>query len=192
MAANMEIQSSLPSNLAISLTLAIIIISYLFWKWQSQRNNQTDGKKTRASISRSDMLKNRLQRFDLSPLKGADTQEAEPVDSDDKTTSEFGNLLKNEENSGSDSPETATSSSVLPTTIKPANSRKWVTLSVSNTDDKSSPETRPLTNLEELLAWNEGFDELNVSSVPLRCITREQQPRTIVCHDMKGGYVQDR
>ena len=77
---------------------------------------------------------------------------------------------------------------------KPSNSRKWVTLSNSDFNDISAPVTRPLTNLDELLAWTEGFDELNVSSVSLGRVgnSLERRPRTIVCHDMKGGYVQDR
>ena len=77
---------------------------------------------------------------------------------------------------------------------KPSNSRKWVTLSNSDFNDISAPVTRPLTNLNELLAWTEGFDELNVSSVSLGRVgnSLERRTRTIVCHDMKGGYVQDR
>ncbi|XP_028413134.1 cytosolic endo-beta-N-acetylglucosaminidase-like [Dendronephthya gigantea] len=206
MAANTEIQNSVPSNVVVVFsTLAILILCYLFWKWQRQRNNQTDGKNKPSFISRSDMLKNRLKKFDL--LRGGiNTEEATPVEPDDELTDEFiGNTLEKPVSNSSDVPDTESktenlqltsseSCGVVQTTInnKPANSRKRVTLSVSETDDKSFPETQPLTSLEELFAWREGFDGLNVSSVPLHSVTTERQPKTIVCHDMKGGYVQDR
>ncbi|NXI41672.1 ENASE acetylglucosaminidase, partial [Galbula dea] len=53
-----------------------------------------------------------------------------------------------------------------------------------------------LSGLEELLAWKpEGNDDFNISSVPLakrQPPLHSKRPRTLVCHDMRGGYIEDR
>ena len=209
---------------AIVSTLVILLFSYLFWQWYTHRNDLTNEKKNTPVLSRADMRENRIKRFeakedssvldsnsatlstghDNSPNleettkdRELQTPESSAESGDDKSSAtNFQENLNSDSLQADSSNKQQSKSSVQKSSssIKPGNSRKWVRLSMSNADSQSQPVTRPLTSLDELQAWMEGFDEQNVSSVPLKRIGNSlaQRPRTIVCHDMKGGYVQDR
>ena len=56
------------------------------------------------------------------------------------------------------------------------------------------PIAAPLCNLESVLTWESGQDELCVATVPLqeRFPDPFESNNLIVCHDMMGGYLDDR
>lgn len=57
---------------------------------------------------------------------------------------------------------------------------------------ENSPSAAPINTLEELLEW-EGGDDYYVGVAPLEpCQRDEAAPRTLICHDMAGGYLEDR
>uniref|UniRef100_A0A673VMF9 Cytosolic endo-beta-N-acetylglucosaminidase n=1 Tax=Suricata suricatta TaxID=37032 RepID=A0A673VMF9_SURSU len=62
--------------------------------------------------------------------------------------------------------------------------------------DTSKPISFYLSSLEELLAWTPDMeDSFNVALEPLVCRQpplSSQRPRTLLCHDMMGGYLDDR
>ena len=61
-------------------------------------------------------------------------------------------------------------------------------------DKDGVPVSAPISSLDALMQWYPGGDSLCIPVMPLRPRARKdpKKPRTLVCHDMMGGYTVDR
>ena len=58
----------------------------------------------------------------------------------------------------------------------------------------SKPQCLPFRYYQEVMSWKPGQDDLSVATVKLakRVNISNDMPRTLICHDMRGGYLQDK
>ena len=201
-------------------TFVVICLSYLFWKWVNRRNELLLEERRRAKVPAADVRRNRLKRFDFTTQQPRDesvvksesenvhlfqevqrTEERTQNKAIDQSLSaqepdlaDLGLPEKGAKNPNLTSAEQPPNVAEVSSAVKHENSHRWVTVRKSDDVIDDVPVTKPLTSLEELKFWNEGFDEFNMSNTPLMRSSRklEQRPHTLVCHDMKGGYVEDR
>ena len=180
--------------------LATLFGVYALWKFLKPRN--ANQQRIATSQSSEDVKKARLKYFAGNEEVGSSSAElvadAASINPSMKHEDALEEETSKEERDAAKSVDTGSfEPSVQYTKFIEGPSKMNGTSQVENSSfdpETGAPVSRPLKTLEELFSWRQGFDFFNVATVPLIEQNRavEKRPRTLVCHDMKGGYIEDR
>ncbi|XP_077979787.1 cytosolic endo-beta-N-acetylglucosaminidase-like [Glandiceps talaboti] len=71
---------------------------------------------------------------------------------------------------------------------------KTPNLGLNYEGETSEPISQPLKTIDAVLSWQPGEDEYNVATQAIvkKTVNSKPKPRTLICHDMAGGYLKDR
>lgn len=187
----MPVLFSIPVIVAIAvglLTLLVLGLGSFRRKQALPLTTNDDEEKARKEARRQ-----RHQHLEALARRLAHTDDlTEPEESDNKETREGIEQDKEEEEREEEikwkegRKEDTTAATVFPLSPPVRKNR-----SVDGIVRMPRPRLSPLKTLEEVLRWAAGYDGLCVASVPKRPRLFSSPTRLIVCHDMKGGYVED-
>ena len=180
--------------------LAVLFGIYALWKYLKPRN--ANQQRIATSQASEDVKKARLKYFTGNEGAGSNSADQIAAAASTHSSVKHDNSLEEE---GSEEERDSRKSveigalepSVQYTKLIEGPSKNGTSQVLENSSfdpETGAPVSRPLKTLEELLSWRQGFDFFNVATVPLTEQNRtiEKRPRTLVCHDMKGGYIEDR
>ena len=180
--------------------LAVLFGIFALWKYLNPRNNNAQRLST--SQESENAKKARLKYFAGREEIVSNNDEVIAHEVNAKQESVFEEETSQEERESKSADTSVVSEGLQPPVrytklIEGPSKKCTVTHECENSvfdPDTSAPITRPLRTLEDVSSWRQGFDFFNVATVLLTEQDRklERRPRTLVCHDMKGGYIEDR
>ena len=176
-------------SLPVLVALAVGALTLLVLSLVSLRRKAALRQHSSSDSSAADPLAIRRQRH--AHLQALAQQQAGQAEEDDGQASNRDGARAADGNTSDDNNSTPASPSSSPPVFRIDAPEAQSHAAHAAASPMARPKVRPLATLEALLRWAEGYDGLCVACVPRRPRPFASPTRLIVCHDMKGGYVED-